>query len=183
MGRTPIPTGSLPYHSTSPPRLAASAAGPRRGAGRWVLWLVAILTFAGCDTAYSELDPRCDPAQDTAQVAGIWTIHGSGSRTGCDDAQWNTDHFDLTSVPLEITQQGDQLSLDEPPDGATTFQLLDASVTGRCVWFTTMERGDFGQVRYDFRGAAAGSHSVAGEISGQGPGGCHIEGTFSVDIR
>ncbi len=145
--------------------------------------LAAVVALAGCDTAYSEFDPRCDPAQDTAQVAGTWTIHGSGRRMACDDERWNTDHFELASVPLEITQQGDLLSLDSPPEGGSTFQLLDASVSGRCVWFTTVERGDYGQVRYDFRGAAAGSHSVAGEISGEGPGTCHIEGTFSVDIR
>jgi len=145
--------------------------------------VLALLGLAGCDTAYSELDPRCDPAEDTAQVAGTWTIRGSGRRSLCDDARWETDHFDLASVPLTITQHGDELSLEAPPQDASTFRILDASVSGRCVWFTAVERGDFGQVRYDFRGAAAGSHSVAGELTGQGPGSCHIEGTFSVDIR
>ncbi|MFH0902467.1 MAG: hypothetical protein V2A73_17700, partial [Pseudomonadota bacterium] len=85
----------------------------------------------------------------------------------------------FTSIPLQIAQDVEALTLIDPPEG---FEMLSGRVTGSCVSFTTLEElegADY--IRYSYEGEAY-SGKILGDFTGKGPGTCVSAGQFKVTI-
>ncbi|MFO0749357.1 MAG: hypothetical protein U1F43_27375 [Myxococcota bacterium] len=121
-------------------------------------------------------DPSCDPSLGTVDLAGAWTLRGTGTDlTGCDGLKRlviGPGHFD-------VTQQGTVLALARP---AGSFSLTGGLVQGQCVQFTTSESlGGGASQSITFQGKASG-HAVVGTFDMLSSAACSVSGSFELTI-
>jgi hypothetical protein len=151
------------------------------------LFIVA-LGLAGCNSepTFAERVQAC--LDNTIQqnltaywVQGTWRLHGSGKRSGCSDPALNTEDVELGSIPFRVHQAGYALTV-EPASVTTPFDF-DGTVGARCVRFHTVEPSGTSEIHYDFPGEFVGTRSIEGEYSGDGPGSCRSEGSFTLSVE
>ncbi len=152
----------------------------------FVISLLCLGILTGCGDLGLGLDDeeenRC--AGDMAKVSGSWTLTGSGSRTSCGQESLNTSEVEFGSVPLQIAQVNNNLTLRETvpvPGGSFTFS--NGVVNGSCVSFETRETGAMGTQHYTWEGAVESSGVITGSVRGDGPGSCNVAGNFRIDVR
>jgi hypothetical protein len=113
--------------SATRPRSPAAWASSSDGL-RLLLALGAVLA-SGCHGCNDTTPPSCDPTTSTAQVGGIWTIEGEGSRAACADPR-HTGSFTLgPSINLAVEQYSQAIPLEAGVEAG----LPDASPPDRSV--------------------------------------------------
>ena len=130
--------------------------------------------------------PSLPPPQQgpNSTVGGTWTLSGLGQRERCNDELFEG-RFEMGAPPLEIRQStnssgADTLVLKDP--SALLPMVFSGSVVDDRVTFNTVEPiGEGQQQIFRFAGVAEGL-VVTGDISGSGPEGCDVSGTFAVTI-
>jgi hypothetical protein len=149
---------------------------------------VVALGLAGCNSepTFAERVQAC--LDNTIQqnltaywVQGTWRLHGSGKRFGCADPALNTEDAELGSIPFRVHQAGYALTVE--PGSVTSVFDFDGTVGARCVRFHTVEPSGTSDIRYDFPGEFVGTRSIEGEYSGDGPGPCRSEGSFTLSVE
>ncbi len=159
----------------------------RRTSMRFLL-LFSLLWATACDNEpeLESPDYPCDKYLSAdAIVEGRWVITGYGLREECQDDRLNTDHFELGSAPLYITQSSDLSSIhipNPPVIQGGQFKMTKGKVDGTCVSFEITEAGPQGKQAYSFSGAADGSN-VVGAFNLLGPEECEGYGQFSITIQ
>jgi len=147
---------------------------------KWVVW--AALALVGCDFLDSG-DAGVRDAGPPAQVAGRWTLQGTGRLYGCDNSRFNTEDLRLTTE-LVVGQEADALVLlQAPPVGDGTFSFENGLIQENRVYFTTIEEA--GETRIRLRFSAKFDEAVRtlrGTFEGDGPGTCVAEGRFSGQV-
>lgn len=157
-------------------------------------WTVLALVSAlsGCELVESltddtvEVDP-CLASGTVAQVAGRWTLAGTGSRSGCPSA-WDaleTDEFTLRVPPFDVTQATDGTLTAVLPVYANVSLEFSGTVRGTCVDVTLKETDTSGLLpvtrQWTFDGDSQG-RLVTGDFSGAGPETCSASGSFSLSV-
>lgn len=146
--------------------------------------LALVLTATGCvpiEDLLEDEDP-CLRELGTAQVGGTWRITGQGSRSACTEERFNADEMDIRSIPLEIKQEGEVLTLAGNIDG---FTFSNGKVDGSCVSFTTVEeaRTPVNNLVFRWSGTVREDGLIVGSFDGEGPQSCVASGSFNIDVQ
>ncbi|MFT4976892.1 MAG: hypothetical protein ACI8S6_002797 [Myxococcota bacterium] len=141
--------------------------------------MLALIMLSGCAlSGFIDTEGlfECGFATGEEDVAGAWSITGSGSRSGCARSGLNTDDLDLSSSGLiVVAQDGSELWLESSIGGFDLF----GEVEGSCVDFTTTEYDS--DIILAWSGTAD-YNTIVGDFSGSGPDGCYTTGEFTVII-
>ena len=139
---------------------------------------------SGCIISESEFDPLC--GDQVADIQGTWILSSEGSRSKCQDSDFNTESF--TTLPIEWsfvtkTDANDGSRTFEQNGGAgfeqNDFQITNGRIDGSCVFFDVSEP----RVIFEFKGSLANFNSIEGEFTSTGPETCKSEGTFSLSRK
>jgi hypothetical protein len=112
--------------ATRPRSLAASASSSD---GLRLLLALGAVLVSGCHGCNDTTPPVCDPTTSTAQVGGIWTLEGEGSRAACADPR-HIGEFTLgPSIKLAVEQYQQAIPLEAGVEaGLPDSSLPDGAV-------------------------------------------------------
>jgi len=176
------------------------------------LALSALAAGSGCggsdDDAQAPLHTRCDLPHTGRELAGEWTLSAHGTRRRCKDASFAGTIEIETAMPIDVLavpQSADVTPTKPAPDtiadafvqrieraefvvglaeGAPDGLSLEGGTVGSCVSLTLSEQlGGGDTLVYDLDGALTEADLVEGDLTGEGPAGCSVEGTFELLIR
>lgn len=142
-------------------------------------WCVLLCTTLGAclDDLVDEGEPLCRTTSTAPEFGRSWVLRGFGTRSGCDDPRFEGD-FTLgpsQSLSLQRAEDG-RLSLE----GSSALEL-GGQVEGGCVSLSTRESTAEGTLRFSFEGAYEPDFDeVTGRFTGEGPGTCRLDGTFTL---
>jgi len=155
---------------------------------RLTLSLVAFVALPGClllpSGPFKPVADCNDPV--AADLAGRWTLRGSGSRTGCTDSRYAGRFTFETPQALEVVSDASstatvaKLRLANPIPGFT----LSAQLSGSCFSAQTNETLPEDSVDFAFTAdVGSGATLLQGKFEGNGPETCVSEGTFDLSIE
>ncbi len=158
--------------------------------GALLLAAALFLPLIACDELFDDgaYFDSCSASEGDVQVAGAWTITGSGTVYDCRDEAYNGD-VNLQTRALQVLQrstaEGEILELSDPiliPGGEFN---LRGSVDGSCVNFEAREVSSQGTITYRFIGYASleSSSDIVGSFTIEGPETCAGSGDFKVEVR
>ena len=157
-----------------------------------ICFALALTAQPGCDLE----NPTDVPAIDYCKVheghvnlPATWTLTsltGSGTRTKCTNEDYNKKFEFALSVPIQMTRVIDDTGT--PAFGGAlnaSFDVVDGSVSGRCITFTTVETVSANETVYrTFDGHFDEyQETIVGTFTGLGPAHCNVSGTFKAVIE
>ena len=167
------------------------------------------LSALGCPAKDERpLRTQCDLPGTGSELRGQWTLHAVGKRHGCEDRGYQGELVIETSMPIEVTAepQASTGPATRPTpdsiadafverieraqyllglgDNAPAELALTGGTVGSCVSFTLTELlPDGDALVYDFDGAITDHGHAEGDLQGEGPAGCLVDGTFELEVR
>jgi hypothetical protein len=157
--------------------------------GLVLAFLLTLPVQPGCDGLPDSSTPadQCLESQGHVQLPDNWTIFslsGDGHRQGCTEEAYNKDFEFELSQPIHVTQA----IVDGQPHFTGSigknFQVLDGSISGRCIYFKTEETLPDEVVHRTFSGVFDEyTETFSGSFSGLGPAHCDVAGDFRAVVE
>ena len=139
--------------------------------------IACVLPGSACDIL--DLDSDCLELGGNSYT-GVWTINGTGTLSNCELGAPLDGSVSIEANSLQIRREGSgELVLIDGPEG---FRIVSSKVSGSSVSFVTEEDTPEGTIRIQFSGDRESCSFVEGSMTGTLPGGCSLDGSFSVDI-
>lgn len=162
---------------------------PRLMIGFLFAGALALPAQPGCDGLPDSGPPvdQCKVSEGHVVLPDNWTITsltGDGSRQGCTEEAYNKDYEFELSQPIHMTQT----FVDGQPQftGAVgeDFQVLDGSISGRCISFKTEETTSTEVIYRTFSGVFDEyGETFSGSFTGLGPTHCDVHGNFRAVVE
>lgn len=152
--------------------------------GAFVAW-----SLLACEPAEFEGGgtDQCRVSEGHVDLGNSWvmaSLKGDGTRTGCTDEDYEKDFSFKLTKPLTVTQVWEGGRPTFSGSIGKSFLLKDGEINGICVSFTTEETTSGGIIRRSFDGKFDDYEtSISGDMTGFGPSGCDVNGTFRVVVE